>query len=286
MPRFRGLATMSIASELSSGAQRAPFGMLLRDWRRRRGASQLELALRSGVSQRHVSFLESGRAKPSREMVVHLAVSLDVPLRHQNQLLLAAGFAPVYRQSNLAAPEMADVRQAIDHILAHQEPYPAIVIDRLFNVVLANAATTRLVGFLLGTQAGADSGPVNLLRLTLAPRGLRPFIANWPQVAHYLITRTAAELALNGIDAEAKVFLDELSHYPDMPTSWRDTRPEESASPILPLHFHKDGRDVRVMTTISTLGTPQDVTLQEMRIETFFPVDAASTEFFKRLAKG
>ena len=277
---------MSIASDLASGAERAPFGLLLRDWRRRRGASQLELALRSGVSQRHVSFLESGRARPSREMVVHLAVSLDVPLRHQNQLLLAAGFAPVYRQSNLGAPEMADVRQAIDHILNHQEPYPAIVIDRLFNVLLANAATTRLVGFLMGAQAGAASGPVNLLRLTLSPQGLRPYIANWPEVAHYLITRTAAELALNGLDAEAKGFLDELSGYPDMPTSWRDARPDDTVSPILPLHFTKDGKDIRVMTTISTLGTPQDVTLQEMRIETFFPVDAASTAFFKQLAKG
>jgi len=277
---------MSIASDLATGAERAPFGLLLRDWRRRRGASQLELSLRSGVSQRHVSFLESGRARPSREMVVHLAVSLDVPLRHQNQLLLAAGFAPVYRQSNLGAPEMADVRQAIDHILNHQEPYPAIVIDRLFNVLLANAATTRLVGFLMGAQAGAASGAVNLLRLTLSPQGLRPYIANWPEVAHYLITRTAAELALNGLDAEAKSFLDELSGYPDMPTSWRDAKPDDSVSPILPLHFRKDGKDIRVMTTISTLGTPQDVTLQEMRIETFFPVDTASTEFFKRLARG
>jgi len=277
---------MSIASNPSAGAERAPFGLLLRDWRRRRGASQLELSLRSGVSQRHVSFLESGRARPSREMVVHLAVSLDVPLRHQNQLLLAAGFAPVYRQSNLEAPEMADVRQAIDHILSHQEPYPAIVIDRLFNVLLANAATSRLIGFLMGPAAAAIDDPINLLRATLAPQGLRPYIANWPEVAHYLITRTAAELALNGLDAEAKTFLDELSGYPDMPTSWRDARPDDTVSPILPLHFRKDGKDIRVMTTISTLGTPQDVTLQEMRIETFFPVDAASTEFFKRLAKG
>jgi transcriptional regulator with XRE-family HTH domain len=277
---------MSIASDLSHGTGRAPFGLLLRDWRRRRGASQLELALRSGVSQRHVSFLESGRARPSREMVVHLAVSLDVPLRHQNQLLLAAGFAPVYRQSNFEAPEMAGVRKAIDHILAHQEPYPAIVVDRLFNVLLGNAATTRLIGFLMGTQAGAASGPVNLLRLTFSPQGLKPYIVNWPEVAHYMITRTAAELALNGPDKEAKAFLDELSGYPDMPTSWRDVRPDETASPILPLHFRKDGKDIRVMTTISTVGTPQDVTLQEMRIETFFPVDAPSTEFFKRLARG
>ncbi len=277
---------MSIASDISSGAERAPFGLLLRDWRRRRGASQLELSLRSGVSQRHVSFLESGRARPSREMVVHLAVSLDVPLRHQNQLLLAAGFAPVYRQSNLEAPEMADVRQAIDHILNHQEPYPAIVIDRLFNVLLANTATSRLIGFLMGPAAAAIDGPINLLRATLAPQGLRPYIANWPEVAHYLITRTAAELALNGLDADAKAFLDELSGYPDMPTSWRDARPDDTVSPILPLHFRKDGKDIRVMTTISTLGTPQDVTLQEMRIETFFPVDADSTAFFKQLAKG
>lgn len=277
---------MSIASDLAAGTDRAPFGLLLRQWRRRRGASQLELSLRSGVSQRHVSFLESGRARPSREMVVHLAVALDVPLRHQNQLLLAAGFAPVYRQSDLAAPELADVRQAIELILGHQEPYPAIVIDRLFNVLMGNAATTRLVGYLMGERAGAASGPVNLLRLTLAPQGLRPYIANWPQVAHYLITRSAAELALNGLDDAAKAFLDELSAYPDVPTSWREMKPDDGLSPILPLHFTKDGKTVRVMTTISTLGTPQDVALQEMRIETFFPMDAASAEFFKRLARG
>jgi transcriptional regulator with XRE-family HTH domain len=277
---------MSLASELASGTQRAPFGLLLRQWRRRRGASQLELSLRSGVSQRHVSFLESGRARPSREMVVHLAVSLDVPLRHQNQLLLAAGFAPAYRQSDLAAPELADVRRAIDLILAHQEPYPAIVIDRMFNILLGNAASTRLMGYLVGPDAAAPVGPVNLLRATLAPQGLRRYIVNWSEVAHYLITRTAAEFALNGLDAAAKTFLDELSGYPDMPASWRDARPDDTVSPVLPLHFRKDGVDLRVMTTISTLGTPQDVTLQEMRIETFFPVDAASAEFFKRLAKG
>ncbi|HEX2889683.1 helix-turn-helix transcriptional regulator [Vineibacter terrae] len=277
---------MSIAADLPSGAERAPFGLLLRDWRRRRGASQLELSLRSGVSQRHVSFLESGRARPSREMVMHLATSLDVPLRHQNQLLLAAGFAPVYRQGNLEAPELTDVRKAIELILNHQEPYPAIVIDRLFNVVLGNGATSRLIGFLMGANAGAVAGPVNLMRVTLSPHGLRPYIVNWPEVAHYLVTRTAAELALNGLDADAKAFLDELSGYPDMPTSWRDARPDDTVLPILPLHFRKDGKDIRVMTTISTVGTPQDVTLQEMRIETFFPVDDASTAFFKQLARG
>ena len=168
------------------------FGPMLRTWRRRRGASQLALALQSGVSQRHVSFLESGRAKPSREMVVQLTTALDVPLRQRNTMLLAAGFAPVYRESNLAAPELAPVRQAIDRILKQQEPYPAVVIDRLWNLLQANEAAQAFTLFLFEGPPPAPppgKGP-NILQWLLDPKALRSKISNWEEVARYLVSTT------------------------------------------------------------------------------------------------
>jgi len=262
------------------------FGPMLRAWRRRRGASQLALALQSGVSQRHVSFLESGRAKPSREMVVQLTTALDVPLRQRNTMLLAAGFAPAYRESNLGAPELTPVRQAIDRMLKQQEPYPAVVIDRLWNLLDANEAANAFTVFLFeGPPPALPPGkPANLLRWLLDPKALRSKVANWEEVAHYLVSTTYAEILADGGEPKALAFIQEIMTYPDVPASFRKLRFEERPPPVLTVDYIVGGRSLSVFTTIATLGTPQDVTLQEVRIECFFPADDRSDALFKSLA--
>jgi len=262
------------------------FGPMLRAWRRRRGASQLALALQSGVSQRHVSFLESGRARPSREMVVQLSSALDVPLRQRNAMLMAAGFAPVYRESSLGAPELTPVRQAIDRMLKQQEPYPAVVIDRLWNLLEANEAAVAFTLFLHeGPPPPPPPGkPPNLLRSLLDPKGLRPKIANWEEVARYLVSTTYAEILAAGGEPKALAFIEEVMAYPDVPASFRKLRFEDRPQPVLTLDYIVSGRSLSVFTTIATLGTPQDVTLQEIRIECFFPADPASAQLFRAWA--
>ena len=270
----------------STSAQPDLFGPMLRTWRRRRGASQLALALQSGVSQRHVSFLESGRARPSREMVVQLSSALDVPLRQRNAMLLAAGFAPVYRESTLGAPELAPVRQAIDRMLKQQEPYPAVVIDRLWNLLDANEAAAAFTIFL---HEGPPPPPPpgkqsNLLRSLLDPKSLRPKLANWEEVARYLVSTTYAEILAAGGEPKALAFIEEVMAYPDVPASFRRVRFDDRPPPVLTLDFLVGGKSLSVFTTIATLGTPQDITLQEVRIECFFPADDRSDALFKSLA--
>lgn len=285
------MRTFSASSSAADGTARTTsqpdmFGPMLRAWRRRRGASQLSLALQSGVSQRHVSFLESGRARPSREMVVQLSTALDVPLRQRNAMLLAAGFAPAYRESNLTAPELAPVRQAIDRMLKQQEPYPAVVIDRLWNLLDANEAANAFTVFLSeGPPPPPPPGKQpNLLRNLLDPKGLRPKLANWEEVARYLVSTTYAEILADGGEPKALAFIEEVMAYPDVPASFRKLRFEDRPPPVLTLDFIVGGKSLSVFTTIATLGTPQDVTLQEVRIECFFPADDRSDALFRSLA--
>lgn len=262
------------------------FGAMLREWRRRRGASQLELALRSGVSQRHVSFLESGRARPSREMVGQLAGALDVPLRQQNALLLAAGFAPVFRERDLGAPELGVVRQALDHMLKQQEPYPAVVVDRLWNLMDANEPANRMTTFLLEGLPGQKPGTrPNLLRSILSRDLLRTRIDNWEDVARHLVRSTYAEILADGGDEDALRFIDDVMALPDVPRAWRHQRFDETPTPVLSVDFRKGDTKLRLFTTIATLGTPQDVTLQEVRVECFFPADEATERFFRQPAR-
>ncbi len=262
------------------------FGTMLRAWRRRRGASQLALAVRSGVSQRHVSFLESGRARPSREMVVQLSSALDVPLRQRNVLLLAAGFAPAYAETNLAAPELAPVRMAIERMLKQQEPYPAVVIDRLWNLLQANEAANAFTVFLFeGAPPPPPPGkPMNLLRWLLDPTALRSKLVNWQEVARYLVSTTYAEVLAAGGEPKALEFMAEIMAYPDVPDSFRNLRFDERPQPVLTMDYLIGGKALSVFTTIATLGTPQDVTLQEVRVECFFPADDRSDALFKSLA--
>lgn len=250
------------------------FGQQLQDWRSIRGKSQLALALEAGVSPRHVSFIETGRSKPSREMVLTLASVLNLPLREQNVLLVAAGHAPIYHEARLDAVELAPARRALELILEHQEPYPAVVMDRRWDVVITNGAATRLFELLLGQRMSAAQGPANVLRLMLHPDGVRPHVNNWEAVAEALIQRVHHEALRGLLDEVTNRLLEEVLSYPGVPPRWRRRDPALPLTPLVPVAFQKDGLSLRFFSTVTTLGTPQDVTLQELRVECFFPADA------------
>jgi transcriptional regulator with XRE-family HTH domain len=249
-------------------------GRLLQHWRSQRRRSQLALALDAGVSSRHLSFVETGRSRPSREMVLKLAEALDVPLRERNGLLLAAGFAPVFRRTDLDAPEMRPARQALERILEKQEPYPAVVMDRHWNLLRANRAGQRFFGLLL--DLAAEPVPANILRLIFHPEKLRPWVANWEAAAEALVQRAHRE-AVGGVPDEAtKRLLEEVLSYPGVPRPWRTPDLSVAPVPFLALQFRKGDLAFDYFSTVTTLGTPQDVTLQELRIECFFPADQAT----------
>jgi transcriptional regulator with XRE-family HTH domain len=247
------------------------FAARLRWWRQRRGWSQLDLAGRADISQRHLSFLELGRAWPSRAMVIRLATALDIPLRQQNALHMAAGFAPVWRETDLGAPALAQVRHALDYVMAQQEPFPAVAVDRHWNLLRSNRGAMRLVEFLVGPLA-ADAR-VNLADALVAPDVLRPFLVNWVEVVRYFIRSVESDAAADGTD-ESGALLDRLLAYDGVRSVIKATSEDVAAGPVLPMHFRKGDIALRLFTTIATLGTPQDVTLQELRIESFFPMDS------------
>jgi transcriptional regulator with XRE-family HTH domain len=258
------------------------FGARLRWWRERCGLPQLGLAGLAETSQRHLSFLESGRAKPSREMVLRLAAVLQLPLRQQNELLLLAGFAPVWRESDLAAPELAAVNRALDHMLAQQEPYPAFVVDRRWNLLRANAGAARLIELLSGPTPPqpATANAVNLADALMSPAGLRPTIVNWDEVALYFLRGVQADAFADGTPETAGL-LRRLLAYPGVPSLAQAPTLEDPQAPVLAIHFRKEAISLRLFTTIATLGTPQDVTVQEIRIECFFPADDESARLLR-----
>ena len=281
---LRGVSVRSVTNT-SRDASRPSFGSRLRWWRAHRGLSQLELAHTAGTSQRHLSFLESGRTQPSREMVVQLATALDVPLRQQNVLLVAAGFAPVWRESDLAAPALAQVNAALDYILTQQEPYPAVVVDRRWNLLRANAGAGRLTQFLTGPAADPSPGVLNLAEWLLSPTGLRPFLVNWREVALHLIRGIEADALADGT-VESAALLRRLLALPDLPKPGTVIALDPPSSPVLAMHFRKHEISLRLFTTIATLGTPQDVTLEELRIESLFPADAETASLLRSWAAG
>lgn len=254
------------------------FAARLRWWRLKRGCSQLALAGRAGVSQRHLSFLELGRAQPSREMVGRLAAALDIPLRQHNALLLAAGFAPEWRQRDLAAPDLAGVASAIDYMLAQQEPYPAVVVNRHWNLLKANAGAARLVEFLVGPIAPGTA--INLADALVAPDVLRPYLTNWSEVVRHFIRSVEADAAVDGLP-ETMALLDRLMEYKGVRAALGIAPAKTDSSPVLAMHFRKNDTGLSLFTTIATLGTPQDVTLQELRIECFFPMDEATAKLLR-----
>jgi transcriptional regulator with XRE-family HTH domain len=260
-------------------AEAWPFPELLRGWRRRRRLSQLELALRAGVSQRHVSFLESGRARPSRNMILQLGETLEVPLRERNDWLLAAGFAPIFRARPLDDPQMGQVLAAVRLMLDNHAPFPAVAVDRAWNVRLANGPFERLIALLgedVWTRIGG--GERNLMRLIFHPGGIRPWIANWRAIAPLLWQRARREAeALDG--REMRALLDELESHQDGETLLGAD--ETPLVPVLPLELAKDGARVSLFSAIATFGTAQDVTADELRIEFFFAADDATAALFR-----
>ena len=246
------------------------FAAKLRWWREHRGLSQLELSGRAEISQRHLSFLELGRASASRQMVLRLAEALDVPLRQHNALLLAAGFAPAWRETALGAPELAQIASAVDYMLMQQEPFPAVAVDRHWNLLKANPGAVRLVEFLIGPLV--PDAPVNLADALVAPDVLRPFLVNWQEVVRYFIRSVEADAAADGSD-ETGALLERLLTYKGVRSVTRSTAPEQARGPVLPMQFRKGETTLALFTTIATLGTPRDVTAQELRVESFFPMD-------------
>ena len=256
---------------MTTTVSRSLVGELLRQWRERRRISQLDLSIEADISSRHLSFVETGRSQPSRDMVLRLADTLDVPLRERNHLLLAAGYAPVYGEAALDAPQMAAVRQAIRLVLKAHEPFPAVVVDRGWNLVDANATIDLLTA---GAAPQLLEPPVNVLRLALSPDGLAPRIVNLAEWHAHLLARLRREIAVSA-DERLIELLDELRQYPgDKP----DVEPPGSGDVVVPLRIRTDLGELRFLSTVATFGTPLDVTVAELSIESFFPANPETAD--------
>jgi transcriptional regulator with XRE-family HTH domain len=259
-----------------------PVGDLLREWRQRRRLSQLELAGEAEVSTRHLSFVETGRSLPSREMLLRLSQRLEIPLRERNTLLTAAGYAPMYRERALDAPELAAARKAVELVLKGHEPYPALAVDRHWQLVSYNRAVTP---FLAGASAALLKPPVNVMRLSLHPEGLAPRIVNLAQWRAHLLMRLRQQVAASG-DAVLAALIDELSAYP-VPGDAHDAAVETAGGVVVPMQVRMpDGGVLSFISTTTVFGTPVDITLSELALETFFPADDATTQALRRLGDG
>ncbi|WP_028104687.1 helix-turn-helix domain-containing protein [Pseudoduganella violaceinigra] len=259
----------------------AHVGALLREWRAARRLSQMDLALDAGLSTRHLSCIETGKAQPSRDILARLADTLEMTLRERNALLVAAGYAPRYTESALANPELAPMRRAIEAMLKQQEPYPAFLMNRHWDIVMANDAAIRMNRWLLG---GGDSPHRNMLRHVFDPQDLRAVLVNWEEIAGHLLAHLHKLVATAPADARARALLDEVLAYPGVPETWRQRDLRAAPAPLLESVFERDGRRVAFFSTITTFGTPRDVTLEELHIESCFPADEASAAFCLALA--
>jgi transcriptional regulator with XRE-family HTH domain len=260
---------------MTMATDRRPVGDMLREWRTRRRLSQLDLALQAEISSRHLSFLETGRSAPSREMVLRLADQLDVPLRDRNDLLLAAGFAPVYPHGSLDSAEMAPVRDAVRHVLAGHEPFPAVAVDRTWNLLDANAAASLLSD---GIAPELMRPPANMLRASLHPEGLAPRIVNLNEWRASLLASLRRLIAVSQ-DPELTSLFEELLSYPG-----GESHPEPPAGSrvAIPLRVRTGGKELSLLATHTTFGTPLDITVAELSIEAFFPADAPTADYLRR----
>jgi transcriptional regulator with XRE-family HTH domain len=276
-----GRGTAGYRSPMSVATR--PIGELLRAWRERRRMSQLALALAADVSSRHVSFIETGRSRPSREMVLRLAERLDVPLRERNRLLLAAGFAPAYPERDLDDPELARMRHAVDLVLTGHEPYPALAFDRHWNLVTSNRAVAPL---LAGVAPDLLTPPVNVLRLSLDPTGLAPRIVNLPEWREHLLERLRRQ-ADTTADPALDALLTELRSLPE-PAAAKPTPPDQSFAAgglVVPLRLRTADGVLSLLSTTTVFGAPLDVTLSELAIEAFYPADAATADRLRRMSE-
>lgn len=254
-----------------------PLGTLLRHWRDARGKSQLALSLDTGVSQRHISFIESGRSTPGRPTLMALAEALDVPLRERNALLLAAGYAPAYSEAAWNSDEMRSIERALERMLAHHNPYPAVVMDRDWNVLAVNASAPLFFNRFI--DMGARTGQRNLLHLMFDPAGMRPFIVDWERVARSLLQRVVRESVGQVAGDAARDLVAALRAYPGVEAAWQLTAPETHTAqtlPMIPIGFTWDGMVLNYFSMVSTVGTAQSVAAQELRVECMFPADDAT----------
>jgi transcriptional regulator with XRE-family HTH domain len=255
-------------------------GVLLREWRDARRISQIALAVDAGISPRHLSYIETGKSQASREVIGRLAAALDMPLRGRNNLLLAAGYAPAYRESSIDAPEMGQVRRAIDCILAQQEPYPAFVMNRHWDILWANAAAMRVNADVMG---GRPPKHANMLRQFFDPEDLRSAVGNWDEIALDLLRHLLDLVAAHPGDAPAKQLLDDVLRYPGVPLTWRRRTATVAPSSMMMTVLRGRSGMFRFFSTITTFGTPWDVTVDDLHIESCFPVDRETELLCNRL---
>lgn len=257
------------------------FPALLRHWRSRRGLSQLDLALAANVSARHVSFLETGRAQPSREMILRLASTLDVPLRDQNELLRAASFEPAFAETATLEPAIA---AAIERMFALHDPYPITLLDRRYDVVRINEAGLRVLGRFIADPS-ALSGTLNAFRVLFDPRLGRPFVRDWERTARVLVARLHRDALMNPTRTELGALLQSLFAFPDVPEEWRQADLSVPGEAVFNFHLDRDDLSIGFLTTLTSFSAPQNVTLEELRIESYYPLDDASAATCARLAR-
>jgi len=253
---------------------RPTVGTLLKEWRQRRHLSQLDLAGLAGVSTRHLSFIETGRSRPSREMVLHLADELDVPLRDRNPLLIAAGHAPAYARTDFDADSMKPVRDALDRVLRSHQPYPALVVNLLWELVAANDGVWSLMA---GVAEHLVEPPVNVLRVSLHPDGIAPNIVNFQEWSAHLLHRLRRQFVLTR-DVDVGALYDELRGYPNVATDDEQVETEDAGALAVPLVLRAGDAELRFLSTVTTFGTAVDITLAELSIEAFLPADDATAE--------
>ncbi len=241
-------------------------GDLLREWRQRRRLSQLDLAIAANVSSRHLSFVETGRSRPTSEMILHLAEHLDVPLRDRNALLLAGGYAPAYQEHGLEEPELKAVQAALTRVLTAHEPYPAVVVNRWWELVDANQGIALFTRHI--KKPGLLEPPVNVLRLSLHPDGMAPRIANLPEWRAHLLTRLHRQAENTG-DQRLTDLHDELKAYP----GGESEKPPEATDVVVPLRYRSNKEVLSFLSITAVVGTPMDVTVEELAIESFYPAD-------------
>jgi transcriptional regulator with XRE-family HTH domain len=265
-------------------AEAGLFPALLRHWRTRRGLSQLDLALAADVSPRHVSFLETGRAQPSREMILRLAGTLNVALRDQNAMLRAAGFPDEFPEPSVAGGLPPGVAQAIDRMMAHHEPFPMTLLDRRYQVLRANQSATRLFTHFVADPTAIPERP-NVFALLFDPRLMRPFVVEWEQVARTFLSRLHREVLARPEDTELSALLRSMFEYPSVPAQWRHPDFSLPSEPTLTLRLRRDDLELAFFTTVTVFNAPQNVTLEELAIESYFPLDDATTAACTRFAR-
>ena len=264
---------MPTSPSTSTKSTSAQLGALLRHWRDVRGRSQIDLSLDSGISQKHISQVESGRSVPSRQILIDIADALDVPLRERNSLLLAAGYAPMYAEGSWDSEEMQSITRVLKRMLHQNEPYPAVAMDRSWNVFMANEAAPKFFNRFF--DMSARKGPRNMLHLVFDPEGMRPFVVDWPVVARSLIQRVYRESVGRVVDDGTRELLNALLAYPDVESEWQAPK-ASSTLPVIPLSFAKDGKVLNYYSMVTTVGTPLTLCAQELRIECLCPADDAT----------